>query len=152
MECPFCRSLNSKVLNTRLTKDQKSNRRRRQCDRCGRRFTTLEGVIPVVLTVIKKGGGRREGFNTNKLVKALERAAKGRLDDEKIEEIINAVCSEIAALGRKEMQSYEIGELLLERLAQEDDVSYMRFASFFREFTDKHDFISAIEELESREK
>lgn len=143
MQCPFCRSLNSKVLYTRRTSDEKSYQRRRECQRCGRRFTTFEGVVPTGFTVIKKNGSR-ERFNREKLASGIRRAAgKRRLSDAKIDEIVNDVSSRISALEEvmedKEVFSKDIGNLVLERLLDEDEVVYFRFATYFLQFEDLHD-------------
>ncbi len=146
MLCPFCRTDDDKVVDSRSAEQGAAIRRRRECLACGQRFTTYERLDEVAL-VIRKRGGTSEPFSAAKLTAGLERAASGRLDPDVIEEIAAQVEEHLRALG-PEVGSEEIGMAVLERLRALDQVAYLRFASVYKGFEDAADFARELGELE----
>jgi transcriptional repressor NrdR len=141
MRCPFCATSEDKVIDSRQSKDGREIRRRRECVGCSRRFTTYER-IEEALPVVVKADGRREPFDRNKIEKGLKRAAGKRpVSVEKITEIAEQVEREIGELGVKEITSPEIGERVLPQLRELDEVSYVRYASIYRDFRDIDEFV-----------
>ena len=144
MKCPVCNFSDSRVLDSRPTSDGTSIKRRRECPSCGKRFTTYEVVDTVPIAVVKRDG-RREFFDKHKLVLGIERACQKRpVDAEAIAasieaELQNAIVNEIA--------SKDIGEMVLTRLRGIDIVSYIRFASVYREFQDIDSFMEEIKKI-----
>lgn len=153
MKCPFCGAADTSVLDTRPVEEGYTIRRRRLCPRCSRRFTTYERrEINKMITVIKKDG-RREPFSREKLIEGLSLAAVRRpVSREKLEEIVNKVESEILAEGESEVHSRTIGELVLKYLKDVDAVSYVRFASVYREFESVDEFMEELQRLQSKKK
>jgi transcriptional repressor NrdR len=148
MLCPFCSYNDSKVIDSRDTAD--GVRRRRECLRCGLRFTTYERVQTRALMVIKRDG-RREEFNRNKLQDSLTKAcAKRPLPVGSIEKVIDDIEARLDNLGRAEIPSRVIGELVMEKLKELDRVAYIRFASVYRDFRDIESFKQEIETLLER--
>jgi transcriptional repressor NrdR len=149
MFCPFCNHSESKVIDSRDSSD--GIRRRRECIRCGLRFTTDERVRTKALMVIKRDG-RREDFNRDKLWASLTKAcAKRPMPIGSIEKIIEDIEAQLSHLGRAEVPSKIIGELVMDRLRDLDRVAYIRFASVYRDFRDIESFKEEIEALlESR--
>ena len=150
MVCPFCNNDNSKVIDSRDSGD--NVRRRRECLRCGLRFTTYERVQTRALLVVKRDG-RREEFNRDKLWVSLTKAcAKRALPTGSIEKVIDDIEAQMSNLGRAEIRSKAIGELVMERLRDLDRVAYIRFASVYRDFRDIESFKQEIDALlESRD-
>ena len=147
MRCPFCASSEDKVIDSRQSKDSREIRRRRECEGCGRRFTTYER-IEEALPVVVKADGRREPFDRNKIEKGLIAAvAKRPVSAEKLQQLALAVEREIGELGVKEIQSSEIGARVLPHLRQLDEVSYVRFASIYRDFRDIQEFMTELGEV-----
>ena len=145
MKCPFCQNINNKVIDSRLCRDGHEIRRRRECLLCKRRFTTYERIEEIPLMIIKKDG-RRELFSQKKMGSGLKKACEKRnISIDTIETIINEVERELREIGQKEIPSKVIGEKLMLRLHDLDDVAYVRFASVYREFKDVNDFISELE-------
>jgi transcriptional repressor NrdR len=131
MRCPYCREGNCRVLDTSNVED--AVRRRRGCLKCGQRFTTYERLAPVGLFVVKRNG-RREPFNREKLYRSVCAAcAKRPISQERIEEVVAKVETDLLALGKAEVDSMVIGEMTMEQLRGLDDVAY-GFASFYRLF------------------
>ena len=153
MKCPYCGSFNNKVVDSRLSREGIMIRRRRECDACQRRFTTYEKVEEIHPVVIKKDG-RREPFQREKIVEGLQVACKKRpISVEAIEEFIDSLEQSFQDSGRKEIATSEIGELVMSKLHEWDDVAYVRFASVYRQFKDPGDFVQELKELlESRKK
>lgn len=147
MKCPVCNHQDSRVLDSRPVEDGASIKRRRECPCCGKRFTTYE-VIDTVPTTVVKRNGKREFFDKHKLVLGIERACQKRPVDP--EEIANAIETELQNSIVEEISSQDIGEMVLARLKELDTVSYIRFASVYREFKDIDSFISEINNLEKR--
>lgn len=153
MKCPYCASLNNKVVDSRLSKEGVSIRRRRECNTCQRRFTTYEKVEEIHPVVVKKDG-RREPFQREKIAEGIERACQKRpISVEDIEEFIDSLEQSFQDSGRKEISTTEIGEKVMGRLHEWDDVAYVRFASVYRQFKDPGDFVQELKDLqESRKK
>ena len=145
MHCPFCTNDDSKVIDSRDTGE--SIRRRRECLRCGLRFTTYERVQTRSLLIIKRDG-RREEFNRDKLWSSLTTAcAKRPLPIGSIEKVIDEIETQLSNLGRAEIPSKTIGEMVMDRLKGLDRVAYIRFASVYRDFRDIESFKEEIEAL-----
>lgn len=144
MECPYCSHPSSKVTDKRKSPD--GTRRRRECLKCGKRFTTHERVSREDFYVIKKDG-RREKFSREKLERGIEKAFEKRpISKEKITDMINEVEEQLRKKG-KEIKSSVIGELIMKKLKKVDNVAYIRFASVYRNFQDADDFKREIREL-----
>ena len=153
MKCPYCGSFNNKVVDSRLSKEGVLIRRRRECNACQRRFTTYEKVEEIHPVVIKKDG-RREPFQRDKISEGIGRACQKRpISVEAIEEFIDSLEQSFQDSGRKEISTAEIGEKVMAKLHEWDDVAYVRFASVYRQFKDPGDFVQELKELlESRRK
>lgn len=152
MRCPACQYNGSRVLDSRPSHEGRSIRRRRECESCNYRFTTFETVEEIPLIVVKKDGTRQE-FNRDKVLRGLIRACEKRpISMEQLEEIVNQVERNLRATGKNEVQSRDVGELVLEQLANVDDVAYVRFASVYRQFKDINVFISELTELLNKNK
>lgn len=147
MNCSNCESKSTKVLDSRPIEGGRSIRRRRECERCGYRFTTFERVEERPLIVIKKDGTRQE-FSRDKLVRGLIKACEKRpVPLQKMEDIATEVEKEIRNLGLAEIESNQIGEKVMDRLVKVDDVAYVRFASVYRQFKDINVFLNELKEL-----
>nr|WP_307989994.1 transcriptional regulator NrdR [uncultured Niameybacter sp.] len=150
MKCPFCGNAMSKVLNSRPTEDNKSIRRRRQCEKCERRFTTYEKIECMPIMVIKSNQ-TREPFERDKLLKGILRSCNKRhISLEQIEAMVGEIENQIYTSERKEIPSAEIGEIAMEHLKQVDEVSYIRFASVYKKFKDIDEFIVELENIKKR--
>ncbi len=146
MRCPYCYSDQIKVLDSRESSPD-SVRRRRECEKCGKRFTTYERIELIDLRVIKKDGAIEE-FNRNKLLKGILRACEKRpIKMEKIERLVDEVAAELRKKEESEIPSKSIGEMIIERLKQLDKVAYIRFASVYREFADISHFQKELKKL-----
>ena len=147
MKCPYCEHPGTKVLDSRPANENKSIRRRRECERCFRRFTTFETVEETPLIVIKKDG-RREEFSRDKMLRGLLKACEKRpVSVEQLEVIVSEVEKEIRATAKAEVESREIGELVMEQLYPVDEVAYVRFASVYRQFKDINMFMRELTNL-----
>jgi transcriptional repressor NrdR len=152
MKCPYCGSMNNKVVDSRLSKEGGSIRRRRECNGCNRRFTTYEKVEEIHPVVIKKDG-RREPFQRDKISEGIARACQKRpISVEDIEEFIDHLEQSFQDSGRKEISTTEIGERVMAKLHEWDDVAYVRFASVYRQFKDPADFVHQLKELQESRK
>jgi len=141
MRCPFCRADEDKVIDSRQSKDASEIRRRRQCVQCDRRFTTYERIEEAMPMVIKRDG-RREPFDRNKIERGLEHAAAKRpISVETLVSVAENIEKEISELGVKEIKSRDIGERVLPRLRTLDEVTYVRFASIYRDFRDIDEWV-----------
>ena len=149
MRCPACSSQDSKVLDSRPVEDGSSIKRRRECPICGKRFTTYEVVDNVPITVVKRNG-KHEFFDKHKLMLGIERACQKRPVN--AEEIADAVESDLQNSIASEISSREIGEMVLSKLRDVDIVSYIRFASVYREFRDIDSFMAEIKSLNKSKK
>jgi transcriptional repressor NrdR len=147
VRCPFCATDEDKVIDSRQSKDGREIRRRRECLSCARRFTTYERVEEALPMVIK-ADGRREPFDRNKIASGLKRAAAKRpVSMEALEAVAEEIERDISDLGRSEVAASEIGERVLPRLRQLDEVSYVRFASIYRDFRDIDEFAKELGEV-----
>lgn len=147
MRCPFCENPDTKVIDSRPTEEGHAIRRRRGCDRCGKRFTTYEKVEESIIMIIKKDG-RREAFDRNKVMNGIIKACEKRpVSMAQIEGIVNEIERGLNNLMEKEVKSEFIGELIMEQLKKVDEVAYVRFASVYRQFTDVNTFVKEIEKL-----
>ncbi|WP_010099115.1 transcriptional regulator NrdR [Ornithinibacillus scapharcae] len=147
MRCSNCQNKNTKVLDSRPIEEGRSIRRRRECEKCGYRFTTFERIEEVPLIVVKKGGTRQE-FSREKLVRGLIKACEKRpVSIEQIDSIAFDVEKELRNTGAAEIDSKEVGEMVMERLSKVDDVAYVRFASVYRQFKDINVFLDELKEL-----
>lgn len=144
MKCPSCGCKKDKVVDSRLSGDGKSIRRRRECLKCKRRYTTHEYIEGISLLVIKKDG-RREQFDKKKILAGIIKACEKRpISLEKMEALATAVERLIYKRYDKEVSSFDIGELVMEKLAESDDVAYVRFASVYRQFKDVNQFMDEL--------
>jgi transcriptional repressor NrdR len=147
MKCPYCDYAGTKVLDSRPVNDNKSIRRRRECERCSRRFTTFETVEETPLLVIKKDGSREE-FSRDKILRGLMRACEKRpVSVEQLEMIVSEVERELRKTAQTEVESRVIGELVMEQLYKVDEVAYVRFASVYRQFKDINMFLKELNSL-----
>ncbi len=147
MKCPFCAHLNTKVLESRIVEEGEALRRRRECIKCGRRFTTFEKVRDTVLWVIKKSG-KRDPFDREKVKRGILRAIEKRpVSLELVEDIVNDIERELLRNGKEEIPSKLIGNAVLKRLKRVDKVAWLRFASVYLEFEDVGDFEKAIDKV-----
>ncbi|WP_026906424.1 transcriptional regulator NrdR [Paucisalibacillus globulus] len=147
MRCSNCQNKNTKVLDSRPIEEGRSIRRRRECEKCGYRFTTFERMEEVPLIVVKKGGTRQE-FSREKLVRGLIKASEKRpVSIEQIESIAFNVEKELRNTGASEIDSKEVGEMVMEFLSKVDDVAYVRFASVYRQFKDINVFLDELKDL-----
>lgn len=149
MKCPYCDNLDSKVIDSRLTEDNESIRRRRECERCFKRFTTYERIETQPIAVIKKDG-TRQPFNRNKILDGLIRACvKRNISTKSLEKAVNEIETEIKNTPANEISSQEIGNLVLKHLKTIDKVAYIRFASVYKQFDSLKEFNMELEELMS---
>ncbi len=147
MKCPFCSHEEDKVVDSRTAQDGRAVRRRRECLKCGKRFTTYEFIETVSLTVVKNDS-RREPFDRQKLLKGMVLACNKRpISEKKLESIVDEIEEELLALSKKEITSQEIGELVMKKLKELDEVAYVRFASVYRKFKDKTEFYDELKGL-----
>jgi transcriptional repressor NrdR len=147
MKCPFCHETDNRVIDSRLSKDSFMIRRRRECSRCNRRFTTYERVEEMMPLVIKKDG-RRESYDRVKITSGLKRACEKRpVSINTIEAITDRIERNLQERGEKEVPSSIIGEAAMRELHDTDPVAYVRFASVYRSFKDINEFMVELEEL-----
>ena len=147
MKCPYCSSESTEVIETRDSEDLTVTRRRRECTKCEKRFTTYERVENVPITVIKKDD-RRETFDREKLLRGIWRASgKTTIKARDIDRIVDEVERELIGGESTEVSSKKIGELVAKRLKKLDKVAYIRFASVFRRFVDVEDFEKEVKKL-----
>lgn len=147
MRCPFCTHNGTRVLDSRPINDFKSIRRRRECEECGKRFTTFEVVEETPLIIVKKDGTREE-FSRDKILRGLIRACEKRpVALETLEKMVEGIEKELRNTAQTEVESKEIGELVMKALYKVDEVSYVRFASVYRQFKDINVFVQELEEL-----
>ncbi len=147
MRCPFCSSEETQVKDSRPTEDNTAIRRRRACASCGARFTTFERVQLRELTVLKKNG-QRTPFEREKLERSVSIATRKRpVDQDQIDRMINGIVRQLESSGDQEIESDKIGELVMTGLSALDSVSYVRFASVYKDFREAKDFEEFIGEL-----
>ncbi len=147
MKCPFCGGEDTRVIDSRPAEDNNSIRRRRTCDACGKRFTTYEKIETIPLIVIKKDDNR-EQFDRSKIEAGILRACHKRpISAQQINQLIDAVETEVFNLEEKEIASTTIGEIVMEKLKDVDQVAYVRFASVYREFKDVNTFMEELKKI-----
>jgi transcriptional repressor NrdR len=150
MRCPFCQFTDNRVLESRSAESGQSVRRRRECLRCSRRFTTYERIEFVPITVIKRDGDR-ESFDRSKLLRGITHACeKTGVSHDRIESLVDEIEAELQQQAVREVSSNEIGELVLQHLQTVSEVAYIRFASVYRQFQGIRDFIDTLNDLKSR--
>jgi transcriptional repressor NrdR len=147
MKCPYCGEIDNKVIDSRLSKDGSVIRRRRECIDCSRRFTTYEHIEEIPIMIIKKDG-RREVFNREKVRTGINKACEKRnISMNVIEEFIDDLERDLREIGEKELPASVVGEKIMAKLHELDDVAYVRFASVYREFKDVNDFVAELRSL-----
>ena len=148
MHCPFCQHTDTRVIDSRVSEDGATIRRRRECEACGERFSTLAN-IEINLPAVIKSDGRRDTFDARKLRAGFDRALQKRpVSEEQTEAAVRAVIHAIRMSGERESASRRIGEFVMNELRKLDHVGYVRFASVYRSFEDVADFREEIEKLE----
>lgn len=152
MKCPYCTKIDNKVIDSRLSKDARMIRRRRECLKCNRRFTTYEKLEEVLPMVVKKDG-RREPFSREKIISGIRKACqKLPVSSTSIEEFVDSLELYFQELGKKEIGSSQIGEKVINKLKEWDEVAYVRFASVYRQFKDINEFMAELEGILSSKK
>jgi transcriptional repressor NrdR len=147
LRCPFCKNIEDKVIDSRLSKEGDLIRRRRECLGCQRRFTTYERVEEMLPLVIKKDG-RREVFDRTKILNGLQRACEKRpISITDLEKLVDRIEQKLGESGEREVHSRKIGEQIMLELQSLDEVAYVRFASVYRSFKDVNEFMSEVKEL-----
>jgi len=147
MKCPFCGHIEDKVIDTRISQEGSSVRRRRECLVCEKRFTTYEHIEENMLMVIKKDG-KREPFDKSKIISGMVKACEKRpIKTEDIYNLVNGIEHDLLRNYEKEVDSSIIGEKIMEALKKVDHVAYVRFASVYREFKDTNDFMDELKNL-----
>lgn len=150
MRCPKCTSIEDKVIDSRIGREGSTIRRRRECLECGHRFTTTETHVRDGMVVLKRDG-RREGFDRDKLIRAVRAACHKRpIDAEQISMLIDDVLDAMEARFDSEVPSQAIGDGIMQRLRKIDQVAYVRFASVYKEFRDVGEFVDEISLLHQR--
>ena len=152
MKCPFCGHAENKVIDSRISKDGKAVRRRRECLGCGKRFTTYEYVEDILPMVVKKDG-RREQFDRQKILSGIKKACEKRpISMESIDKLVENVEQSCQEMQVEEISSTLIGEKIMNELKVFDGVAYVRFASVYRQFRDVGEFMSELKDLLSKDK
>ncbi|CAI3253849.1 transcriptional regulator NrdR [Enterococcus cecorum] len=152
MQCPKCHHQNSRVIDSRQADDGRAIRRRRECENCGQRFTTFERIEEAPLLVIKKNGVREE-FNREKILRGIIRSAEKRpVGMEQMEKIVDHVERRVREKGVTEISSNIIGEYVMEDLTKIDEISYIRFASVYRQFKDMSVFLEELQQIVEKAK
>ncbi len=147
MKCPYCGCQSDKVVDSRTAADGEAVRRRRECTACGKRFTTYEYIERVSLQVAKNDG-TREDYNRGKLIQGMVLACKKRpISRESLENIADDIESKLFEVSKGEVSSRQIGELVMEKLKGLDEIAYVRFASVYRKFKDKSEFLKELNDL-----
>lgn len=150
MNCPFCSHVDTRVVDSRLGREGNNIRRRRECEKCSKRFTTYERVEEMLPLVVKKDG-RREAFDRHKIVAGMKRACEKRpVSIAAIEQFVDRLEQSLQESGEKEIPSNRIGEAVMAALHEIDQVAYVRFASVYREFRDINEFMSELTEILAR--
>ncbi len=147
MKCPFCGNLEDKVIDSRTSKEGEAIRRRRECLKCGKRFTSYERVDDIIPMVVKKDG-RRESFDRAKIIHGLRKACEKRpISIDVLDGIVDSIEKKLTGMGVKEVPSTWIGEELMSSLKETDKVAYVRFASVYRQFRDLNDLMDEVKNL-----
>lgn len=147
MKCPYCSFYDSKVVDSRPTDEGQAIRRRRECNKCAKRFTTYEKVEQVPIIVVKKNGNR-ESYDRNKILNGIIKSCEKRpVSMKDIEEIVDEIELELSNSLEKEITSVYIGEMVMNKLKDIDEVAYVRFASVYRQFKDLNTFMNELKKL-----
>ena len=147
MRCPYCSFIESKVIDSRPTEENSSIRRRRECLKCGKRFTTYEKLEAISLVVVKKDDSRQP-FNRNKILKGIMTACEKRpISIMQMERVADDIEGELAQRMEREVPSTKIGEIVMEKLRKLDEVAYVRFASVYKQFDDLGTFMEELKGL-----
>lgn len=147
MKCPYCSHLKDRVIDSRGSNENRSVRRRRECMKCKRRFTTYESVEEISI-MVQKRDGRREAFDRNKMISGILKACEKRpVSLQKVEDLVDKVERELYKKYEKEVRAEAIGEHVMERLHKIDQVAYVRFASVYRQFKDINQFMVELKDL-----
>lgn len=147
MRCPFCNEENTKVVDSRPSDENNLIRRRRQCTECNKRFTTYEKIETIPLVVIKKDK-KREPYNRNKLMSGVVRSCHKRsVPMQEIEALVDEIENSLYNSMQREIESTDIGEMVMEKLKKIDEVAYVRFASVYREFRDINTFMDELKKI-----
>ena len=147
MKCPFCNFADTKVIDSRAQDDNSVMRRRRVCEKCGKRFTTYERVDMIPITVIKRDG-TREIFDKAKLQNGIMKSCNKRpVTAQQIQKLVDDIENTLAGSGEREVESKQLGNMVIERLKDLDEVAYVRFASVYRQFKDINSFIDELEKM-----
>lgn len=147
MKCPFCNFADTKVIDSRAQDDNSVIRRRRVCEQCGKRFTTYERVDMIPITVIKRDG-TREIFDKAKLQNGIMKSCNKRpVTAQQIQKLVDDIENTLAGSGEREVESKDLGNMVIERLKDLDEVAYVRFASVYRQFKDINSFIDELEKM-----
>lgn len=149
MKCPYCQTDDqNKVVDSRSSRENDAIRRRRECEKCGKRFTTYEYIERVNISVVKRGDKRREDFDINKLRKGIVIAcAKRPINTEEIEELVQKIYKKIEGLNKSEIETSDIGTMVMDELYVLDQIAYIRFASVYRDFKTAEEFVKQITTL-----
>lgn len=152
MKCPQCHCMDTKVLDTRSQKNGESTKRRRQCEKCGTRFTTIEKIVINLPMVVKKDG-RREPYSPEKLLGGIKAACQKRpISSSKIEQMVETVTAWVIEHSDKEIKTDTIGHIVMNQLKTVDEVAYVRFASVYKTFKDVSEFVANLADRPSSEK
>ncbi len=152
MKCPFCNYADTKVIDSRSQDENSVIRRRRLCENCGKRFTTYERIDMIPITVIKRDG-TREIFDKNKLMGGIMKSCNKRpVTAKQIENLVDDIENTLMGSGEREVESKVVGNMVMDRLKDLDEVAYVRFASVYRQFKDINTFIDELEKLLSEKK
>ena len=152
MKCPFCNNEDTKVIDSRSQDDNTTIRRRRYCEKCGKRFTTYERIDTIPMTVIKSNG-TRETFDKNKLISGIMKSCNKRpITANQIKEIADDVQNAVMSSMDKEIESKSIGNMVMDRLKDIDEVAYVRFASVYRQFKDINTFMDELNKIMDEKK
>lgn len=147
MKCPFCNNDDTKVIDSRSQDDNSTIKRRRLCEKCGKRFTTYERVDTIPMTVIKNNG-TRETFDKNKLISGIMKSCNKRpITAKQISDIADDIENAVLSSMDKEIESKEIGSMVMDRLKKIDEVAYVRFASVYRQFKDINTFMEELAKM-----
>ncbi len=147
MKCPFCGFADTKVIDSRAQDENTAIRRRRTCEQCGKRFTTYERIDMIPITIIKRDG-TREIFDKNKLLNGILKSCNKRpVTMKQMEKLVDDIENILAGSGEREVESKAIGNMVMDRLKELDEVAYVRFASVYRQFKDINSFMAELEKM-----
>lgn len=147
MRCPYCAHLQDRVIDSRAANENRSVRRRRECLKCRRRFTTYESIEEISMMVVKRDG-RRESFDRNKVISGILKACEKRpVSLQQVEDLVDRVERELQKKYEKEIPVQAVGELVMEKIHKLDEVAYVRFASVYRSFKDINQFMGELKDL-----